>query len=393
MSGDWREDRVGAAHRGENPMVMARMRSGFAVIGDTQHLPGYSVLMYEDDTVEHLADLDLRRRGEFLVDLALLGEAVGIACRGDDLRRVNYEVLGNSIPWLHGHVHARYRWEAPDRVTMPVWCYPPEERNAPEAAYDDVRDGPLRERIAAELTRLMAAAYGGTALPPAPATATTTAVGIDVGGRRKGFHACAVRGREVVAGPTQLADVEAAVAWVVAQEPAAVALDSPRTCAPPGECSRADERALNREVCGIRWTPERSLLAGNPYYEWIEHGLELYDALAAAGIDRERLIEVFPTAAWTIWAGPRGERRRGDWSAAALADLGLAGLPGRRFSQDDRDAVAAAVVAQLHTEGRSRAFGEIIVPADASPAGRRTARTSPAPPAVVRDRRAPGRRG
>ncbi len=26
-------------------MVMARMRSGFAVIGDTQHLPGYSLLL------------------------------------------------------------------------------------------------------------------------------------------------------------------------------------------------------------------------------------------------------------------------------------------------------------------------------------------------------------
>jgi hypothetical protein len=41
----WRDDRIGAAHRGENPMVMARMRSGFAVIGDTQHLPGYSLLL------------------------------------------------------------------------------------------------------------------------------------------------------------------------------------------------------------------------------------------------------------------------------------------------------------------------------------------------------------
>jgi predicted nuclease with RNAse H fold len=220
-----------------------------------------------------------------------------------------------------------------------------------------------------------------------------TAVGIDVGGRRKGFHACAVRGREVVAGPERLADVAAAVAWVLAHEPSAVALDSPRTCAPPGESSRADERALNRAVCAIRWTPERSRLAGNPYYGWVEHGLELYAGLAAAGIDRARLHEVFPTAAWTTWAGPRAGRPRGAWSAAALADLGLAGLPERRFSQDDRDAVAAALVAELHTEGATRAYGEIIVPADASPAGPRRARTSPAPPAATPGRPAPGRRG
>jgi L-amino acid N-acyltransferase YncA/predicted nuclease with RNAse H fold len=190
-----------------------------------------------------------------------------------------------------------------------------------------------------------------------------TAVGIDVGGRRKGFHACALRGEEIVAGPERLHDVASAVEWVVAREPAIVSLDSPKTCAPDGESSRADERELARAVCGIRWTPERSRLAGNPYYEWVEHGLELYGALAAAGIDRTALIEVFPTAAWTIWAGLRAGRPRGEWSAHALAGLGLDGLPSRHLTQDDRDAVAAALVARLHLEGETRAFGEIIVPA------------------------------
>ena len=190
-----------------------------------------------------------------------------------------------------------------------------------------------------------------------------TAVGIDVGGRRKGFHGCALRGDEVVAEPERLRDVASAVEWVSALGPAVVALDSPKTCAPEGESSRADERELARAVCGIRWTPERSRLAGNPYYEWVEHGLELYDALAAAGIRSDRLIEVFPTAAWTIWAGLRAGRPRGEWSANALAGLGLAGLPSRHLSQDDRDAVAAALVARLHTEERTQAFGEIIVPA------------------------------
>jgi ribosomal protein S18 acetylase RimI-like enzyme/predicted nuclease with RNAse H fold len=208
----------------------------------------------------------------------------------------------------------------------------------------------VRERARRDLAR---------ARPGAPAT---TAVGIDVGGRRKGFHACAMRGDEVVAGPENLRDVAATVAWVTALDPSTIALDSPKTCAPAGESSRADERALARAVCGIRWTPERSRLADNPYYEWVEHGLELYAALAAAGIPDASLIEVFPTAAWTIWAGPRGEVRRADWSAAALADLGLSGVPDRHLSQDDRDAIAAALVARLHDEGRTHAYGEIKVP-------------------------------
>ncbi len=223
------------------------------------------------------------------------------------------------------------------------------------------------------------------------------AVGIDVGGRRKGFHGAAVRGSRVVAGPIRLADVGAAVDWVLALDPTAVALDSPRTCAPPGASSRDDERALARAVCGIRWTPERSRLAGNPYYEWVEHGLELYAALEAAGLAPDRLVETFPTAAWTIWAGPRGKVSRAEWSAAALADLDLAGLPDRRLSQDDRDAVAAALVARLHTEGATTAYGEIVTPA-ALPDGRpvappRTARTSPAPPAAGRGRPATDRPG
>ena len=223
------------------------------------------------------------------------------------------------------------------------------------------------------------------------------AVGIDVGGRRKGFHAAAVRGSEVLAGPLRLADVATAVAWVTDLAPAVVALDSPRTCAPPGASSRADERELARAVCGIRWTPERSRLAGNPYYEWVEHGLELYDALEAAGLAADRLVETFPTAAWTIWAGPRERVPRSEWSAAALTDLDLAGVPDRRLSQDDRDAIAAALVARLHAEGATTAYGEIVTPA-ARPDGRpaappRKARTSPAPPAAARCRPATDRPG
>ena len=155
----WREDRIGAAHRGENPMVMARMRSGFAVIGDTQHLPGYSLLLCDDASVDHLTDLDRRRRSEFLFDLSLIGEAVQLACRDRGLRRVNYEVLGNALPWLHGHVHARYDWEPPERVGWPVWCYPDAERSAVEHTYRDDQHGELRSAITLELERLMTAAY------------------------------------------------------------------------------------------------------------------------------------------------------------------------------------------------------------------------------------------
>src|SRR5689334_18412708 len=60
MSGNARDPATVAALRGENPMVMARMATGFAAIGDTQHLPGYSLLLTDDLNIDHLADLPCR---------------------------------------------------------------------------------------------------------------------------------------------------------------------------------------------------------------------------------------------------------------------------------------------------------------------------------------------
>src|SRR5437867_10602765 len=97
-------------------MVMARMRTGFAVIGDTQHLPGYSLLLTDDLAVDHATDLPWPKPRDFFFDLSLLGEAVFAVTRARGARRINYEVLGNSSPHLHGHVHVRYDWEPPDKI-------------------------------------------------------------------------------------------------------------------------------------------------------------------------------------------------------------------------------------------------------------------------------------
>jgi diadenosine tetraphosphate (Ap4A) HIT family hydrolase len=138
---------------------MARMRTGFAVIGDTQHLPGYSLLLTDELEVDHLTDLPWPRRRDFLLDLSLIGEAVFAVTRERGAHRINYEVLGNSWPHLHGHVHARYEWEPRDMIGGPVWRYPKELRDAAEHAYDDARHGELRAAVTAELLRVMREAY------------------------------------------------------------------------------------------------------------------------------------------------------------------------------------------------------------------------------------------
>jgi diadenosine tetraphosphate (Ap4A) HIT family hydrolase len=92
MSDDWKHDRIGSAERGENPMVLARMASGSAVMGGTQFLPGYCLLLASPQ-VGRLEDLAYTERTRFLADMGLLGEAVSLACRP---RRMNYSIYGNT---------------------------------------------------------------------------------------------------------------------------------------------------------------------------------------------------------------------------------------------------------------------------------------------------------
>jgi predicted nuclease with RNAse H fold len=186
-------------------------------------------------------------------------------------------------------------------------------------------------------------------------------IGVDVGGRRKGFDVGVIDERRLLELQHGLGR-DAVVALVDQSRPELVAIDSPRSCAPAGARARDGERALSRKVCGIRWTPDETEVRSNPYYAWVVEGLELYRTLARLGTDT---IEVFPTASWTRWLGRRAGRSRADWTRDGLTLLPLDGLPGRT-NQDARDAIAAALTALAHTQGQTERFGELVVPANSS---------------------------
>ncbi|HEU5034495.1 MAG TPA: diadenosine tetraphosphate hydrolase, partial [Mycobacteriales bacterium] len=133
---DWRADRIRSALAGENPTVMKRLPGGFAVMGDPQWLPGYSLLLTDNPDVQRLSDLQWPARMAFLRSMAVLAYAVETACRDADpsFRRVNVEILGNADPYLHAHIWPRYQWEPPELVTRPVWLYPPDRWSDPATA-------------------------------------------------------------------------------------------------------------------------------------------------------------------------------------------------------------------------------------------------------------------
>jgi diadenosine tetraphosphate (Ap4A) HIT family hydrolase len=95
------------------------MKSGWAVLGDSQFPRGYSLLL-PDPVVGSINDLEQPERGLFLSDMIAIGDALLAVTSA---YRINYEIQGNSDQALHAHIFARYRTESSERLKGPVWMY------------------------------------------------------------------------------------------------------------------------------------------------------------------------------------------------------------------------------------------------------------------------------
>jgi diadenosine tetraphosphate (Ap4A) HIT family hydrolase len=136
---------VEAARAGELVRVIARMASGWAVLGDPQITGGYCLLL-PDPVVSDLNALSGEARRQFLDDMAALGDAVLAVTAAE---RINYEILGNVEPALHAHVIPRHATEDPAVRTKPVWLHD----WSTAVSFDPVRDAHLAAEIRNCLTR------------------------------------------------------------------------------------------------------------------------------------------------------------------------------------------------------------------------------------------------
>jgi diadenosine tetraphosphate (Ap4A) HIT family hydrolase len=131
--------RVRALQQGSDPTVLARLPSGWLVLGDPQVITGYCLLL-PDPVVPDLNALALDARHQFLSDMA--------AC-GDVLRdvmgavRINYAMFGNVEPALHAHLFPRRLDEPAEQVTAQPWAL--DWSTAP--AFDLEHHRPLIERL------------------------------------------------------------------------------------------------------------------------------------------------------------------------------------------------------------------------------------------------------
>lgn len=138
--------RVEAARRGENPTVIRRMKSGWAVLCDWQKLPGYVILL-GDPVVSSLNDLAGEDREQFLRDMGTIGDAL---LEVTDAIRINYQILGNLDPFLHAHICPRYAWESDELRKGVTARY---DKSA-GPLFDLDRDRELMDKIGAALDKL-----------------------------------------------------------------------------------------------------------------------------------------------------------------------------------------------------------------------------------------------
>jgi diadenosine tetraphosphate (Ap4A) HIT family hydrolase len=139
-------DRCRAA---DYPAAVARLPSGWVVMGECQVLTGYCLLL-PDPVVPHLNALSAESRGQFLSDMALVGDAL---LEVTAALRINYAMFGNVEPALHAHIFPRHAAEPAATRSAQPWAL--DWNGAP--GYSDTLHGELRRRLSVDIrSRLIA---------------------------------------------------------------------------------------------------------------------------------------------------------------------------------------------------------------------------------------------
>jgi diadenosine tetraphosphate (Ap4A) HIT family hydrolase len=115
-------DRLALIKDGNDPCLLAQLPSGYAVLNTNQPAPIVGCCMLiPDPIVSSLNELEHTDGAQFFSDLVLIGDAILDATGAE---RINYLVLCNQAPELHGHCIPRFSDEDPTlRLKGPFEAY------------------------------------------------------------------------------------------------------------------------------------------------------------------------------------------------------------------------------------------------------------------------------
>ncbi len=216
---------------------------------------------------------------------------------------------------------------------------------------------------------------GKNTFPPAIAVppASGVAVGIDVGGPSKGFHAVALREGRFVA-KYAASDPASIGAWCRATGALVIGIDAPCRWRSSQRVRSAEQELASGGIsCFI--TPDSETAASRPFYQWMVNGAGLYRTLEPdyplfAG-DRDpsgrASFETFPQAVVCALAEKIVPAKRKSVVRREL--LGKAGIDlSPLTNMDTVDAALCALAAHYFLAGSIKAYGDardglIIVPA------------------------------
>ncbi len=125
--------------------VVAKLASGWVIMGERQVFAGYSLLL-PDPVVPDLNALEGEARAQFLLDMTAVGDAL-LDLTG--ALRINYAIYGNVEPALHAHIFPRGGQEPEATRSAQPWGL---DWNA-APAYSEALHGDLRRRLQKALTR------------------------------------------------------------------------------------------------------------------------------------------------------------------------------------------------------------------------------------------------
>lgn len=143
------DDLVERCRAARLPAAIAKVPSGWLVMGERQVLPGYCLLL-PDPVVPHLNALPAQARSEFLDDMATIGDVLLAITAA---ARINYAIFGNVDPALHAHIFPRDSAEPESTRTAQPWAL---DWNA-APFYSDTLHGDFKRRVGAEIRKRYAA--------------------------------------------------------------------------------------------------------------------------------------------------------------------------------------------------------------------------------------------
>jgi diadenosine tetraphosphate (Ap4A) HIT family hydrolase len=134
---------VARCRAGDFVSMVARLPSGWVILGERQVFTGYCLLL-PDPVVRQLNSLAGGARAQFLTDMARVGDALLAVTAA---LRINYAIYGNIEPALHAHIFPRYADEPAATRTAQPWAL--DWSRAPE--YSPAEHGDVQRRITAQL--------------------------------------------------------------------------------------------------------------------------------------------------------------------------------------------------------------------------------------------------